>query len=1057
MAQIPKHQHPSLQAEQSTAEEQDQNPASSQQTTITSTTDQQTKKTAQSRAAGRFDRTSTQRSSKVLVTYPLAPGLKDTAKPLQVAVKLHQPSKVFKTKCQAELKLLLDAIKTDFHEEIKTLHQEELYADFFIKIGDEDLKKPIHKCLIAARAFKFFSALKAFKYSPDSNPEKDIFVYEFQTSNQTTSTSNDKLRQAEDQTELEKAKAREDQLREALEVVNCNLPKNLINPELLLNFFRRTYLDQDLTEEESHLNQLTIGWIKANKPELIKQQPDRKHSPDHRESFRTIQPDFEQLSIADTNSANMSPNEQSSSEMAKSSGQTDNDEAADSSQAASSRADNNEPVSLLTRTETFEMISRANPDKAVHDPSSSEGGCIGKNDEDEDEDKDRSILSGDVNESESSEPYAPVTRTGLKPKKFTTPVGMKSASKRIPSTTSSSTKKTADGTKASPAAVARSGSINAKTTVASLAATNTKRSNEISGANSDSSTATTSTPPIAAARTKVTPSSSTTTTPAKPKQTIITRAHPISLERSQSPATKGSTKNFIAANKKLISQMERKLPPPVSPHNDQHGNNDDSENEVSDASLLALTESLTTDTLAAQVDKFSLISYSKLAEALSRMLIGEILTDTVVLVQHNKQVNAHRCILAARSAYLNDQISKQCLPSLTAETSSAAAAAATKQLIKIDLTEYSYPVVYFSLMHIYSGIVKVPEDVELEDLTKLSHLLHVGTLRQVCEHNLRMNYCHYFHKPCNVCCIGVLKTLPLAWRYDLTELYSKCLQWIGSHFAQIFCLEEFANLKPNDLIEECYKETLCQLTPDNVIQKTIECQKLLKSLPRVKWTESIICLVGRQLEDFCHYVASNYEKILQSESFLNLGKSCWECEVLEENLLAAMNHLRPDSGCRTLIQLDKIECSMESYLNEPRNVSETFVSLVSKMRKYCERYLLKDAAAVVHCNSWRQMNPALQKRIKDQALLATDFEEPTKHLASKPKLPSMARHQQQSSRLTPSPQPNNSTNSVNNSGSDTRSPSNRSTPDSRLRSPNTTYLPPPKNKPATARHVKVLK
>lgn len=1033
MAQTPSQKQP-LRNQQSLQEEFDQLSASTdvpvqpqvkQETLPASKKILPTKKAVDAKPEGDRIVRSIHRVSKTLFAHPVE-AKESSNKLAPINAQQTQLGKLFKTKCQTELKALLEAIRPDFHQEIKNLYHDELHADLYLKVGSEQLTKPFHKCLIASRAFKFYCALKAFKRGLDNSKDKDIYVYEFQDQLFSPVKERPNTENETGVAELAKEKAKEEKLREALEVVSCELPENFISPELLIHFLRSTYFDQDLLDEEARLRELAINWFKINKPELIR--PSKivhKRPNDYRESFRTIQPDFEQLSIA---SGNMSANEQSSSDMAKSSGQTDVesnlDEPGDLSQADS------QMTSLLMRTETFELLSKSNPDSPVVDLASESVRADESRDED---DGDRSIVSGSVNESESSEVYTPVTRTGLKPKQFNTPVGLKP--KKTPTTTPRKAEPETEAAKTkTPVPMARSGSVRKQQpTTTPTAKTPSQSAAAASG--------TPKAPSSLRSRAKV--------EPAKPKQTVIARAHPISLERSQLPGTslsKGPTKNFIAANKKLISHMERKVAS-SSPSGDQNSNlNDDSENDVSDASLLSLTESLTTDTLAAQVDKFSLISQSKLAEALSRLFIQEIMTDTVVLTQHNKQISAHRCILAARSAYLSDLISKQCLPSMTPESSSAA----SRQLIKLDLTEHSYPVVYFALMHIYSGIVKVPEDIELEDLTKLSHELHVGTLRQVCMHNLRMNYCHYFHKPCNVCCIGVLRTLPLAWRYDLTELYSKCLTWIGSHFAQIFCLEEFANLKPNDLIEECYKETLTQLTPDNVIQRTIECQKLLKSLPRVKWTEAIICLVGRQLEDFCHYVADNYEKILQSESFLNLGKSCWECEVLEENLLAAMNHLKPDSGCKTLIQLDKIECSIESYLNEPRNVSDTFANLVSKMRKYCERYLLKEAAAVVHCSSWRQMNPSLQKRIKDQALLSTDFDEPTKHLASKPKLPSMARHQQQQPRSTPSPQPNNS-------GSDTRSPSNRSTPDSRLRSPNTTYLPPPKNKPAAARHVKVLK
>jgi hypothetical protein len=979
----------------------------------------------------RFSRSSTQRHSKTLIAYPLE--IQKESPKSQIPGP-PQPSTRFAKKCRAEFQTLLETIKQEYHDDIKSLNEDEKYVDLFIKIGNEDLKRPLHKCIIAARAFKLYCALKEFRTSI-STSEGDIIIADLQASTLKPQSSESLVKadnrstcsELEDQLIDSASAERRRQSLEALEILTCELPENLINSEYLLSLARRAYLDVDISEDETNIHLIILNWLKVNRPESIKMTHARR-SIDHRESFRTIQPDFEQLSISGSTSPPISTNELSTSDLQKN---MEDVTGGDVSNSCSVR-DDGQAVTSLTRTETFEMLAKTTLDIDT--------GEVNKEDQTlDEEDKDRSEVS--VNTSESSEPYTPVTRTGLKPKKFTPIVGMKS--NRSSKASSSSKKAVIEGRDDSRETSKKTGASTTNTPNIS------KRSNQATGNASDpTGSALTSTPQSMSKRCS---SISTKTTPSQVKQTITTKAHPISLERSQSPATnpsKAHTKNFIAANKKLISQIEKKI---ASSSNHQTANqsqaNDNSDDDVSDASLIAFTEALSTDSLAAQIDKFALVSISKLADALSQMFIGEILTDMVVLARDNKEINAHKCILAARSAYLNDQITKLSLPSMTSDLPSS-----SKQLIKVDLTEYSYAAVYFSMMHIYSGIVKVPEDLEVEELAKISHLLHVGTLRQVCMHHLRMNYCHYFHKPCNACCLGVLRTLPLAWRYDLTELYSKCLQWIGTHFAQVFCLEEFSNLKPRDLIEECFKETCSQLTPDNVIQRTIECQKLLKSLPRVKWTETIICLVGRQLEDFCHYVADNYEKILQSESFMNLGKSCWECEVLEENLLAAMNHLKPDSGCKTLIQLDKIECSIETYCDEPRPVSETFANLISKMRKYCERYLLKDAAAVVHCSSWRMMNPSLQKKIKDQALIASDFDEPSKHLSSKPKLPSMSRQQQQrsSSKSSPSPQPVNS-------GSDTKSPSNRSTPDSRLKSPNTTYLPPPKTKPAAARHVKVLK
>lgn len=935
----------------------------------------------------------------------------------QFSLSRQQTVRGFITKCNAELEALLSAIKEKYHDEIKSLASEEAYADLIVQIGEE-FRKPLHKCVVASRAFKLFNALRAFELV-EVPVEDDIIVSEFQGKELAEA-------QAKLDTKEEGAKSEtivtpdleEERAEETTSTLYCGLPSDLISPELFLNFIRRVYLDQDVSEEENKLNQRLIDWIKLHKPDRIRPTTN-KYSPDHQESFRTVRPLFEELSIVGGEQKMTQELSSRNSEVAES---PTGDDPEETSQAISVK-DESLTGSLLTRTETFELISRNNHDGSSPSTTPSKNAFAESNAVDT------------SNDSNTPIPFTPTTRTGLKPKTFTTPTGMLHGPTRnsTGSTPSKQSIHNTTKTKAREESTKAAGIPKSVITVNQSAPTAAKRS---SIAAKQSATTPDSNKANSVAKTKI---ASPENNNVKTKLTSIVRAQPISLERSQSPATsviKGA-RNFIEANKRYVAQLEKKNTCEQGP--------DDPDSEA--ASIPA--EPFTSDNLVAQMDKFTLISYSKLAEALSTMFIDGQLSDTIILSSNEKQIQAHKCILAARSAYLAEIITKQSnLSMLSMDSTSPPPSFPTHSVsqpkLKIDLTEYSYPAVYFSIMHIYNGIVKVPDDVDLDELTKLAHLLHVTTLRQVCMNNLRMIYCHFFHKPCNVCCLGVLKALPLAWRYDYTELYSKCLQWIGSHFASIFCLKEFSELKPHDLVEECYLATLSQLTPDNIIPKTIECQKLLKNLPRVKWTESIICLVGRQLEDFCHYVADNYEKILQTDTFLNLGKNGWECEILEENLLAAMNHLKPDSGCRTLIQLHKIECSLENYNEDSRNASDSFANLIFKMRKYCERYLLKEATAVVHCSSWRHMNPSLQKRIKDQAIISTDFDEPNKQIAPKPKLSSSSRSTFQQQSI--------GTNNNNTDGA--RSPSNRSTPDSKLKSPSTTYL---KSKAAATRHVKVLK
>lgn len=913
-------------------------------------------------------------------------------------IKRYQPSKQFLAKCQTEQDNLLESIKGPIHSEIKTIYNENLFTDLSIYIGD-DFKKAVNRCILASRAHKFYNALKAFK--KDILKDKDIIIIQFQDIN--SSSSNDLLADDSGLQSFRESTVSENEENlindpnYSIDYKDYLLPPNVITSDLLLNFIRRIFTDQDISQDESELHKRLIDWLKLNKPELLKKSntnTTKPIKPELRESFRTIQADFKRLSLAADSRTN-TPTSISDTDMSHS--QFSNKLAGDSDpigpissepqdETVLEQYKNENLLSSLNRTETFELLTKNKSDSPSINNSS-------KASELSDNEKiDVGVELSNDDSSQSS--YAPTTRTGLKPRTFTTPKGSNSTSTK--STNAIKQTSVNSATKQTPKIKTSSG-LNSKISHAKVDQTSLNRlSSTPDSSQNDKTTTTRSACVVISANTIASPASRLNSSPSiktsATKPTLITRAHPISMERSQSPATSGmkTARNFIAANKRLVSQLKEKSTTKDSNSNDA-SNEPDTNNEISSTSY----KQVTLDDIVSRMDEFTLVSRSKLIDCLSKMLADNLHSDVVMMVKDNKQIPAHKCILAARSPYFSQTIERKSkktnhnnndLKNNTKEQSLIEYNDESQSVVQIDLTEYSYQSVYFSILHIYTGLVKVFQDIDMDELARLSHLLHVQSLRQVCVHELRVNYCHFFHKPCNVCSIGILKTLPIAWRYDFTELYSKCLQWIGNNFSIIFSLREMSELKPSDLIEECYSATLAQLTPDNIITKTIECQKLLKSLPRVKWTESIICLVGRLLEEFCHYVADNYEKIIQSESFTNLGKNCWECEVLEENLLAAMNHLKPDMGCKTLIQLHKLECSNEAAFEDTPNVSDSFATLVTKMRKYCERYLLKEAPAVVHCNSWRHMNPSLQKRIKDQAVLSTDFDDPTKKLGNKPKI-----------------------------------------------------------------------
>ncbi|RWS29994.1 uncharacterized protein B4U80_05015, partial [Leptotrombidium deliense] len=371
----------------------------------------------------------------------------------------------------------------------------------------------------------------------------------------------------------------------------------------------------------------------------------------------------------------------------------------------------------------------------------------------------------------------------------------------------------------------------------------------------------------------------------------------------------------------------------------------------------------------------TLESCSKLGEDLLKMFFDEINCD-VLIEAEDREIKAHRCILVARSPYFAAMFTGEWIES---------------QSNRISLKGFSYNSVHFALCHIYSGAIIIPKDnVNLAELAVLSDLLSLDTLKEVVLYELKKTYCHFFHKPCAECITGVIDCLVLSSECGLHSLYQRCLSWIGKYFHIVWPTKIFAGIHPESLLNACYQSTVNQMTPDNVLETILNCERLATSMPRVKWAEPIFALLASLMEDSCNFVAANNDLVVSSKAFIALGKGrSWNISTLENNLLAAMNSLTPDVGCKTLVQLSNIlmVSETESAFGYGPYV-DIYVSLVKKMYRHCERYLIHNAGAVANCQSWSLISPEVQQHIKDSAVIVFEFEKP---LAPRPKLSSVSR------------------------------------------------------------------
>ncbi|CAG9816326.1 unnamed protein product [Phaedon cochleariae] len=330
----------------------------------------------------------------------------------------------------------------------------------------------------------------------------------------------------------------------------------------------------------------------------------------------------------------------------------------------------------------------------------------------------------------------------------------------------------------------------------------------------------------------------------------------------------------------------------------------------------------------------------KLGTDLLRMFLEEIGPDVVVEVEGHK-LKAHKCILASRCQYFAALLSGNWLD---------------KSGNVISLQGFSYESVYFALCHIYSGAAHVPDSISLVELASLADTLGLEGLKEVVEHALEQRHCHNFHRPCAGCCTGVLEVLPLSAAYGLDDLYQKCLKWITQHFVRVWPSRAFASL-PRELREKCYQQHVVHMHPDKVLDTILQCDKVLATLPSMRWAEPVSQLV-LQLTDACHlYHRQHFAAVLGSQylSGLDSGLGFGVCQI-EDQMVSAAKNLGIDQACRSYSRCCKM---LDQTWSRP------FADLLNKVKLQLEQCLVCQADRLIRSNAWLRLDTTLRSRIKE--------------------------------------------------------------------------------------------
>ncbi|XP_064928680.1 BTB/POZ domain-containing protein 8 isoform X2 [Columba livia] len=400
---------------------------------------------------------------------------------------------------------------------------------------------------------------------------------------------------------------------------------------------------------------------------------------------------------------------------------------------------------------------------------------------------------------------------------------------------------------------------------------------------------------------------------------------------------------------------------------------------------------------------------SVLGEDLMMLYKNRCCPDINICIE-GKDFQAHRAILCARSSYFAAMLSGS-----WAESSQE----------HITLQGISHAEMSVILHFIYGGILDFPDQVDVGRMLGIADMYGLDGLKEVAIYILKRDYCNFFQKPVPGKQQPVLECMAIAHSLGVENLYAACMKWVVKHFAKCLSERSFASL-PAELQNNCLVMLINSLNHKNAAFLLMESDRLINSLPQVKWTEAAVALASRLQEECVTFIVANFLDIVQSEGFSVLlqvserpldglraawrGVGLWtdtkedaqlkapaqrgSRSPLPRNAFAYEVHSFVLNGCLLLFPqaqamsskpdlLELIFNAIEKSINnenscfllvavdtllESTNVKETgFTCKIQALRDKLWVFLVQSFYAVRHTESWKLMRPDHQQKIQAAA------------------------------------------------------------------------------------------
>ncbi|XP_033098387.1 uncharacterized protein LOC117102265 isoform X1 [Anneissia japonica] len=358
---------------------------------------------------------------------------------------------------------------------------------------------------------------------------------------------------------------------------------------------------------------------------------------------------------------------------------------------------------------------------------------------------------------------------------------------------------------------------------------------------------------------------------------------------------------------------------------------------------------------------------SQLGNDLISTLISGKGTDLELRV-HDGMVRVHKFIVSGRTHYFAAMLS-----GAWRESSDS----------YIYLPNFSLSALLSTLYFIYGGVLNIPQTASICELLFIADMYNLQGLKEVVMLRLKSDNCHFFHKPCAGCLACAPEALALSVKFHETNFTKACLRWMTKHFVKVWRSKSFAAMG-KQLMQMCYENALEELKPDSVVAIVTQSDKLLETLPRVKWNEPLIELVEKLRDAGLVYIAENFTIVSRHENFqLLLQGMGWSCNLLELMFNKVVAALVAETANSVFLSAN--------YLKKMAEEDELSNSVSTELVKFyfkCYTYMVSNANHQILIDDWNTIPEDIKCKIKQDAVYV---DEGKKTLVPKPKLTSASR------------------------------------------------------------------